>query len=64
MVKSSFFDPVPDAMAVDTGSRFEVAPTLQLALGITAAVVIIFGVFPGLIAELADFASEFVAIGF
>jgi len=64
VVKSSFFDPVPDTIAIDTSSRFEVAPTLQLALGLTAAVVIIFGVFPGLIAELADFATEFVAVGF
>jgi NADH-quinone oxidoreductase subunit N len=62
VVKVTFFDPVPET--VDAGRRLEVAPTLRLALAVTAATVIVFGIFPSLITDLVDLTTEALATGF
>ncbi len=56
VVKTTFFDPVPET--VDASRVLDVAPTLKLALALTAATVIVFGIFPGLITELVDLTTE------
>jgi NADH:ubiquinone oxidoreductase subunit 4 (subunit M) len=58
----TFFDPVPET--VDAGRRLEVAPTVKLALALTAATVIVFGIFPSLITDLVDLTTEALATGF
>jgi NADH-quinone oxidoreductase subunit N len=62
VVKVTFFDPVPET--VDAGRRLEVAPTVKLALALTAATVIVFGIFPSLITDLVDLTTEALATGF
>jgi NADH-quinone oxidoreductase subunit N len=64
VVKTAFFDPVPDTIDVAALEGMDVAPPMQLALGITAVLVLVLGVFPGLVSTLAQYSSEVVtAVG-
>jgi len=64
VVKTAFFDPVPDYIDADALAPMEVAAPLRLALGITGVLVIVIGVFPGIASTLAQYTSEVVvAIG-
>ena len=64
VVKTAFFDPVPDYIDADALEPMEVAAPLRLALGITGVLVIVIGVFPGIASTLAEYTSEVVvAIG-
>jgi NADH-quinone oxidoreductase subunit N len=64
VVKTAFFDDVPDYIDVAAIEPVEVAPPLRLALGITGVLVIVVGVFPGIASTLAQYSSEVVsAIG-
>ncbi len=65
VIKSAWFDPVPEAIPAtelkDMGQTL--SPSLRLALVITAFGVLVLGFFPGLIAEAGDVAKT-VASGF
>ena len=61
VVKSTVFDRVPDHIDPDALGRFELAPTLSVALGVTTILVLVLGVFPGVIGSLSRFASEILA---
>ena len=64
VVKTAFFDPVPDYIDADALAPIEVAAPLRLALGITGVLVIVIGVFPGIASTLAQYTAEVVvAIG-
>ena len=62
VIKSSWMDPVPESVATQDARRTELAPTLGLALGITAVAVVAVGVFPQLLAFFGD-AARAIAIG-
>jgi NADH:ubiquinone oxidoreductase subunit 2 (subunit N) len=64
VVKSVMFDPVPDWIDPDLLGRMKVAPTVGFALGITTVLVVVLGVFPGVIASLSKFTAEVLATGF
>ena len=64
VVKSTVFDRVPDHIDPDALGRMELAPTLGVALGVTTILVLVLGVFPGVIANLSEFASEVLASSF
>ncbi len=59
VIKSAWFDPVPDAVPAaelkDTARTM--APSLRLALTITAVAVLVLGFFPNLIADAGDVAK-------
>lgn len=61
VVKTAFFDPVPDTVDLVALELMDVAPPMRLALGISAVLVLVLGVFPGLVSTLAQFSSEVVA---
>jgi NADH-quinone oxidoreductase subunit N len=61
VVKTAFFDTLPDTVDVDALAPIPVAPPLQLALGITTVLVLVLGVFPGLVSALAEYSSEVLA---
>ncbi len=58
VIKSAWFDPVPDTVSDAMKSDSKVAPPLVLALGITFAGTIAFGIFPSLVTGLSEFASS------
>ncbi len=58
VVKSAWFDAVPDTVSDAMKSDSKVAPPLVLALGLTFAGTIAFGVFPSLVTSLSEFASS------
>ena len=58
IVKSAWFDAVPDDVSDAMKADTKVAPSLVLALGITFAGTIAFGVFPSLVTGLSEFASS------
>jgi NADH-quinone oxidoreductase subunit N len=62
IVKGSWMDPVPVTVASQDARRIEMAPTLGLAIGMTAIVVIVVGVFPQLLAFFGD-ATRALALG-
>ncbi len=64
VVKSVMFDPVPDSIDPDLLGRMKLAPTLGFALGVTTVLVLVLGVFPGVIASLSRFTAEVLATGF
>ena len=53
VVKSAWFDPVPENVLSGEARSDSVVPSLRLALGITAAGVILIGIFPDLVSELS-----------
>lgn len=59
VIKSAWFDVVPEAVPAQQlrGSAVTVAPSLQLALVLTAIGVLLLGFFPGLVAEIGLLAS-------
>ncbi|MGB9359807.1 MAG: NADH-quinone oxidoreductase subunit N [Acidimicrobiia bacterium] len=64
VVKSVMFDPVPDLIDPDRLGGMKLAPTLGFALGVTTVLVLVLGVFPGVIANLSKFTAEVLATGF
>ena len=61
VMKTAFFDPVPDGLEVESMERVEIPGPIGFAVGLTAFGVIILGVFPGLAANIGDFSSEILA---
>ncbi|MEA2024624.1 MAG: hypothetical protein U9N79_10120, partial [Actinomycetota bacterium] len=64
VVKSVLFDAVPDSVDPDALGRMELVPTLRVALAVTAVLVLVLGVFPGVIANLSRFTAEVLASSF
>jgi NADH-quinone oxidoreductase subunit N len=64
VVKSTVFDRVPDHIDPDALGRMSLSPTLGVALGVTTVLVLVLGVFPGVIGNLSEFAAEVLAGGF
>ena len=63
VVKTAWFDAVPDVVPANELRRVQIAPPLQLALGITVVAVVVIGFYPDVVADLSDLTSGF-AIGF
>ena len=61
VVKTAFFDQVPELAPVEELERGAVAPALRLALLITAVSVVVLGVFPGIIANIGELTMPFAA---
>ena len=61
VIKSAFFDSVPEGVDVDALEAVEVPGPIGFAMGLTAAAVIIMGVLPGLAANLGDYSSQLIA---
>ena len=61
VVKSVWFDPVPEDMLSGEAKDATASPSLALALGITAAGVLVIGIFPGIVSELSEMTKVFVA---
>ncbi len=62
VVKSALFDPVPATIDADAIAPITNPAPLRLALGLTAVLVLVLGVFPGVIAFLADYTAEVLAL--
>jgi NADH-quinone oxidoreductase subunit N len=62
VVKTSWMDAVPESVASQDARSTELAPSLVLALGITAVAVVVVGVFPQLLAFFGD-ATKALALG-
>ena len=61
VMKTAFFDPIPDGLDIESMERAEIPSPIGFAVGLTAFGVIILGVFPGLAANIGDFSSEILA---
>ncbi len=61
VVKSAFFDPVPENILSGEARGDTIAPSLKLAIGIAAIGVLVIGVFPNILGELGDMTKVFVA---
>ena len=61
VIKSAFFDSVPEGVDVDALEAVEVPGPIGFAMGLTAAAVIVLGVLPGLAANLGDYSSQVIA---
>ena len=61
VVKAAWFDPVPENVLTGEAKSIAVVPSLRLALGITAIGVILVGVYPPILSELAEMTKGFVA---
>ncbi len=61
VVKSAWFDPVPEDVLTGEARSAQLAPTLGLAMGIAAAMVLIVGIFPSVLSELGEMTKVFVA---
>jgi NADH:ubiquinone oxidoreductase subunit 2 (subunit N) len=61
VVKAAWFDPVPEDVLTGEARSAHVAPTLGLAMGIAAVVVIVTGIFPAILSELGEMTKVFVA---
>jgi NADH-quinone oxidoreductase subunit N len=61
VVKAAWFDPVPEDVLTGEARSAYVAPTLGLAMGIAAVVVIVVGIFPSILSELGEMTKVFVA---
>jgi NADH-quinone oxidoreductase subunit N len=61
VMKTAFFDPVPDGIDVESIEDAEIPGPIGFAVGLTAFGVIILGIFPGLAANIGDFSSEILA---
>ncbi len=62
VVKSAWMDSVPETIAPQEAEATELAPSLTLALGITAVAVVVVGFFPQLLAFFGD-ATATLALG-
>ncbi|HSJ71222.1 MAG TPA: NADH-quinone oxidoreductase subunit N [Acidimicrobiia bacterium] len=64
VMKTAFFDPVPDGVDIEALGAIETPGPIGFAVGLTAFGVVILGVFPGLAANVGDFSREvFAALG-
>jgi NADH-quinone oxidoreductase subunit N len=61
VVKTTIFDPVPESLDLAAFEPIPVTAPMRLALGITAILVLVLGVFPGVVAFLADYTAEVLA---
>ena len=61
VVKAAFFDTLPDTIDVAALEPMPVGAPMRLALGITAVLVLVLGVFPGLVTALAEYSSQVLA---
>ena len=61
VVKSAWFDSVPENVLSGEARSDQVAPTLRLALAISAVGVLVIGFFPGILGTFGDMAKVFVA---
>ncbi len=61
VLKSAFFDTVPADLDVKKLEGGEIPGPIGFAIGVTAIAVVVLGVFPGLVANLGNFSSEFLA---
>jgi NADH-quinone oxidoreductase subunit N len=61
VVKTAFFDPVPEGLDVSTVEGVTVPGPIGFALGLTAFGVILLGVYPGLAANLGEFTTQIFA---
>ena len=61
VIKSAFFDPVPDGLDIDALEGESIPSPIGFALGLTTVGVFVLGVFPGLAANLGEFSSEILA---
>ena len=61
VVKTAFFDPVPDGLDISTLEGVPVPAPIGFALGLTAFGVILLGVYPGLAANLGEFTTQIFA---
>lgn len=61
VVKSAWFDSVPEDVLSGEARTDSVSPALGLALGITAVAVILVGFFPGILSHLGEMTKVFVA---
>ncbi len=61
VVKSAFMDDVPESIPADELREEPVSPALKLALGLTAVLVLLLGIFPALIADLSQYTTEVFA---
>ncbi len=61
VVKSAWFDSIPEAVPADELRGKAVVPSLQLALGITAIAVLFLGFYPDAIGRLGELTTGFVA---
>lgn len=61
VVKSAFMDPVPDHVPASELEGTSIVPSLQFAMVLTVAGVIVLGIFPGLIAEIGDLTRTFAS---
>lgn len=64
VVKSVVFDSVPESIDPGVLGRMRLAPTIGVALGITTVLVLVLGIFPGVIAGLGEFAAGVLSTGF
>jgi NADH-quinone oxidoreductase subunit N len=62
IVKSAFMDSVPATAPVESAAEHRTAPALLLALGVTAAVVVIAGFYPPVLSFFGD-AARALAFG-
>ena len=60
VVKTAFMDPAPDTLHLADPARSPNPPSLRLAMSLTAVGVIIFGIFPGVIAGAGELAKTLV----
>lgn len=61
VVKSAWFDPVPEDVLSGEARSDSIAPTLRLALLITAVGVLVVGVYPPILSALGEMTKDFVA---
>lgn len=62
VVKTAFFDSVPDGVDIEALENERITAPIGFALGLTVFGVLILGVFPGLAASLGEFGAEVVAL--
>ncbi len=61
VVKTAFFDPVPEGVDVAMLEEARVSGPIGFAIGLTAFGVLLLGVFPGLAANLGEFTIQIFA---
>lgn len=62
VVKTAFFDSVPDGVDIEALENERITAPIGFALGLTVFGVLVLGVFPGLAASLGEFGAEVVAL--
>lgn len=63
VVRTAYFDGVPESVDVSAAGRLGMPPALGLALGLTTIAVVVTGIFPGLVGQLSTFSVELLASG-